>query len=343
MRLAALAPFAFHNGGFGGAERILNLLTRVEHPIDVFVPAATVGPAIQLGNLNINGVQLADSVINSGNDYDTALSEVAGSMFADVLESYDLTILEHPWQVDALQGKRFIYDAHNNESRMKSQLFPHEVARTKVVEAKALKAEHVTFCSLDDDLVTDSPMTHIPNGTDLPSIQRVNGSGVRNLLFVGSAHPPNIAAAVMLANLAQALPDYTVVIAGACSQYIQNAPSNVRLVGHVNPAILDFLFSNAHAFINIITAGSGTSLKVARALSYGVPVISSQLGARGYEDACMIAQSAQEVVDHLGTLTYPTIWKEESERARNAAEDLSWDKVGSRFNQVIQGLLHGNS
>ena len=343
MKLAALAPFPFHNGGFGGAERILNLLTRVEHAIDVFIPTATTQSPIQLANLTIKGIQLPESVMNAGNDYDTALSMVAGNLFSEVLDDYDLTILEHPWQVDAVDGKRFVYDAHNNESRMKAQLFPHEVQRTKIVEAKALKAEHVTFCSLGDDIITESPSTHIPNGTDLPNIHRINGSGVTNLLFVGSAHPPNIAAAAMLANLAQALPDYTIVIAGACSQYIENPPSNVRLVGHVNPAILDFLFSNAHAFVNLMTAGSGTSLKVGRALSYGVPVITSPLGARGYEDSCLIAKNAQEVVDHLRTLTYPTVWKEESDRARIAAEAISWDKVGSRFNEVIQGVLYGNS
>jgi hypothetical protein len=343
MKLAALTPFPFHTGGFGGAERILNLLTRVQHPIDVFVPAATVGAPIQLANLTIKGVQLPDSVINSGNDYDTSLSEVAGDLFSEALDGYDLTILEHPWQVDALEGRRFIYDAHNNESRMKSQLFPHEVPRTEVVEAKALKAEHVTFCSLGDDLATESPTTHIPNGTDLPDLTRVNGSQVRNLLFVGSAHPPNIAAAVMLANLAQALPDYTVVIAGACSQYIQNPPSNVRLAGHVTPAVLDFLFANTHAFINIITAGSGTSLKIARALSYGIPVISSPLGARGYEESCMIASSAQEVVDALEMLSSAKVYKEQSDRARTTAEGLSWDKVGQRFSDVVLEVLHGNS
>jgi glycosyltransferase involved in cell wall biosynthesis len=338
MRMAALAPFPFHFGQFGGAERIANLLTRVEHEIDVFVPASTVGDPLRLANLTIYGKQLPEWVTQSDR-YDTALSEVAKEMFSDAVDPYDLIILEHPWQVEAVEGKRFIYDAHNNETKMKEQLSPQEVHRTNYLENKALKAEHVTYCSTADNLQTQSPTTLIPNGTDLPDIKRVNGNKIKNLLFVGSAHPPNIAAAVMLARMAQALPDYTIVIAGECSNYIENPPSNVRLTGHVNQTVLDFLFSNTHAFINLITAGSGTSLKIARALSYGVPVISSPLGARGYESACIIANNAQEVVNALGMLNDSKAYKGYSEAARSSAQELSWDNVGKKFNDVIARLL----
>jgi glycosyltransferase involved in cell wall biosynthesis len=135
------------------------------------------------------------------------------------------------------------------------------------------------------------------------------------------------------------LPEYEIIIAGQCSTYINTTAKNVRLLGHVSDAVLDYLFANTHAFINLITAGSGTSLKVARALSYGLPVISSQLGARGYEGSCIIAHDASELLSALDTLKSASNYKLQSETARVGAEAFSWDAIGKRFSDVVLGLL----
>jgi len=341
VNIAALAPFQFHHGQFGGAERILELLSRVEAPVNVF--AATGGPSelVRINNLTIHYKQVPDAIRDTP-EYDTNLAMVSRDMFAKELEEQnpDVVILEHPWQVHALSGQKFVYDAHNDEAKMKAQISTPEVVEiTKVLQARALKANHVTYCSEADEIQTDSPKTHIPNGTHLPNITRVNGSKLKNILFVGSAHPPNVAAALMLANLGPALSDYEIIIAGQCSQYIQTTAENVRLLGHVGPEVLDYLFANTHAFLNLITAGSGTSLKVARALSYGLPVISSQLGARGYEGSCMIANNAAEVLEALETLRNASNYKLQSETARAGAEAFSWDAIGKRFSDVVLGLL----
>ena len=341
VNVAALAPFQFHYGHFGGAERIMQLLSRVEAPVNVF--AATGGPdeLVRVNNLTIHYKSIPEW-IKTSEDYDTNLATVARELFAKDLEEQnpDVVILEHPWQVDALSGQKFVYDAHNNEAEMKRQLSTPEIAEaTQALEAKALKANHVTYCSEGDELITDAPKTYISNGTHLPNITRLNGSKLKNLLFVGSGHPPNVAGALMLANLAAAMPDYEIIIAGQCSSFINTTAPNVRLLGHVSEQVLDYLFANTHAFINLITAGSGTSLKVARALSYGLPVISSRLGARGYEESCLIAQNAEEVLASLQTLKSASEYKLQSEKARAGAEAVSWDNIGKRFSEVVLGLV----
>ena len=341
MNIAALAPFQFHYGQFGGAERILELLSRVQAPVNVFAATSGQSELVRINNLTIHYKQVPDW-IRTQPEYDTNLALVARDMFAQELEEQnpDVVILEHPWQVDALSGQKFVYDAHNDETKIKLQLTTEEIARqANALELKALKADHVTYCSDADELETDSPKTYIPNGTHLPNISRVNGSKLKNILFVGSAHPPNVAAALMLSNLAPALADYEIIIAGQCSQYIQTTAENVRLLGHVGPEVLDYLFANTHAFINLITAGSGTSLKVARALSYGLPVISSKLGARGYEQSCIIANNAAEVLEALENLRNGSNYKLQSETARTGAESFSWDAIGKRFSDVVLGLL----
>lgn len=341
MNIAALAPFQFHYGHFGGADRIMQLLSRVQAPVEVFAATGGQDELVRINNLTIHYKAIPEWV-KTCEDYDISLSTLAREMFAKDLEAQnpDVVILEHPWQVDALSGRKFVYDAHNHEAKMKAQIATPEIVKAaKELEDRALKADHVTYCSEEDELVTDSPKTYIPNGTNLPNISRMNGSKLRNLLFVGSAHPPNVAAALMLANLGPALPEYEIIIAGQCSTYINTTAKNVRLLGHVSDAVLDYLFANTHAFINLITAGSGTSLKVARALSYGLPVISSQLGARGYEGSCIIAHDASELLSALDTLKSASNYKLQSETARQGAEGFSWDAIGKRFSDVVLGLL----
>lgn len=336
MRIAALAPFPFIKAEFGGGQRIYNLLTRVEAKLEVFTPNYQVEGTDTIANLNVNYYKIPKS--DKADEFDFDVIDSA-HLIADRLQDFDLVILEHPWQANALTGQLFLYDAHNNETALKRQLFGEDSAiKAASVETKALQADHVTYCSADDNLATASPMTLIPNGTDIPDIELGNSYRSKVLLFAGSAHPPNIGAAQMLANLSKILPEYEIFIVGACGQYVKTDSPNVRILGHVNNATLDALLRITHAFVNAIAAGSGTSLKVARALSYGVPVISSELGARGYGDSCIIAKNAQEVIDALVHLRIRTNYLKAAERAREASKSYSWDTIGADFNAVVEGL-----
>ena len=337
MTIVALAPFEIHRPQFGGAQRIFELLTRVEQDLIVLAPHVTHTVTAKVKNLEIRYKKIPAD-LSTWSHYDTDLAAIAEQMFAADIKEINprLVILEHPWQVDAIDGQRFLYDAHNNEAELKHTLFPEFAEATEHYERKALRADFVTYCSETDGIKTDSPTALIPNGTNLPELSNIP---TKNLLFVGSGHPPNVAAAIMLARLAPALPDYQVIIAGECSTAIQGAAPNVRLLGHVNDETLDFLFRNAHAFVNLMTAGSGTSLKVARALSYGLPVISSKLGARGYQNACIVAETAQGVLDALNTLSDPITHSASRNAAREAATAYSWDSIGKKFNDVVMSLL----
>ena len=341
VKIAALAPFPFVGFEYGGAERIHNLLTRVEHQLDVFVPNYGDIQYAQYHNLNLHYVHVPQEM--RGDEYDMVISKNSKELFAEKLADFepDLVILEHPWQVDALSGQRFIYDAHNNETAMKQALKKDSmVEETLRVEEIALTAEHITFCSPDDNLQSDSPMTLIPNGTDIPEINRHHGFGSNVVLFVGSAHPPNIGAALTLTTLAKALPQYHFVIAGNCGNNLRPESDNVTVLGHIDAKMLDYLMRTAHVFMNPIAAGAGTSLKVARALSYALPVISSSVGARGYNSACIITDTAQAAFDALAELRDPKNYAEAADRSRTAAFDYSWNSVGEKFNEVIQQVLN---
>ena len=339
MKIVALAPFPFMGRQFGGAERIYNLLSRIENPVDVICPNYGDTFTDKHKNLTIHYVSVPEEL--RVGEFDMVVSKHSGQLLKDKVQSLepDLIVLEHPWQIDAIDGQKFVYDAHNNETEMKRLISGEDaIKEASRVETIALQADHVTYCSPDDALATDSPKTYIPNGADIPELSKSLGINSKTLLFVGSAHPPNIGAAMTLAHLAPALPGYQIVIAGDCSSHVKSDATNVSLLEHVSPAILDYLMRTAHAFVNPIAAGSGTSLKVIRALSYGLPVLSSEIGARGFRDECVIVRTAQELLDALAALQSPKYYKEVSERSREASKAFSWDTLGQTFNQVVHSI-----
>lgn len=341
MKLAALAPFPFHAGQFGGAERIRNLLCRVENEIDVFIPTLQEMPDEKFYNLNLHYGVVSQEVL-SQHEWDIAVSYEAKQLFADKIADLnpDLVILEHPWQYEAVGEHKFLYDAHNNETRMKEKISPKSVDRTKKLETLSLEADCVTYCSELDELESNSQMVHIPNGTDIPELrERQDGYHSKMLLFVGSGHPPNVSAALTLAQLAPMLPDYDIVIAGSCGDYIKEAEANVKILGHVNDDNLDLLFRSAHAFVNLVGFGSGTSLKVPRALAYGLPVLSSEFGARGHTDSCIIAPNAESLFEELKDLELPKNYHRVSKQAREASLQFDWNQIGEKFNKTIEELV----
>lgn len=336
MKIVALVPFPFVGMEFGGSERIYNLLTRVQAPLEVLVPHLKTPQRMIHKNLSVTALPIPEHVRHL--EWDLQVVKSSKKLFGSIIDELnpDLVILEHPWQIDGVGNRPFIYDAHNNETKLKKLLAGKEMIKaTEVVEKAALKAKHVTTCSKDDDLKTKSPLTLIPNGVNLPERKNTVGSRSNVLLFVGSAHPPNIGAAMSLAGLATALPNYQIVIVGKCGAYLSEVPSNVQILGHVDAATLEQLFLHSHAFLNLMGAGSGTSLKVIKAISYGLPVISSAIGARGYEQGCIVAKSAQEVLETLERLKCPDFYQMASERNLELAKGYSWDVIGERFNEVV--------
>jgi hypothetical protein len=81
--------------------------------------------------------------------------------------------------------------------------------------------------------------------------------------------------------------------------------------------------------------GSGTSLKVARAMSYGLPVISTKVGARGY-NGVEIVEKGQDITQALGLIAKD--WGAYSQTSRAHAEKISWARVGVKFRGVVRGV-----
>jgi glycosyltransferase involved in cell wall biosynthesis len=252
-----------------------------------------------------------------------------------------LIILEHPWLVELTDGRPYLYDAHNFESYATSTLFGrHSMDYNAVadIERWAVSgAEHITYASEDDwKMLGDNwPLpdgTHIPNGTHLPD--KVATGQNLNLIFVGSLYGPNINAAQRLIDMAPRLRDYHIHIVGRCSEPLTSDEPNVTLHGYKNEATLDRLLTMSHIFVNLVTEGSGTHLKLAKALAYGLPVVTLSAGARGYD--AVLVTDLENAPDDIRSITRD--WQNRHTVARGAAHQYNWATIRTQFADVIHGL-----
>jgi glycosyltransferase involved in cell wall biosynthesis len=114
----------------------------------------------------------------------------------------------------------------------------------------------------------------------------------RGLLFVGSTHPPNVDAVDYYAGrlaprIARALPGVELTVVGEASKAVaerwarSGAPANgaVHLAGFV-PALEDY-YRSARVYVAPLRYGAGVKGKILEAMSHGVPVVTTSVGAEG--------------------------------------------------------------
>ena len=349
--LTGLVPFPIVPQFFGGAERCWNVLSRLG-PINVHALSWEAKfESAQIGDVNYRvspvspaASQRAEKMQGWGfQTYDPmphiARADLQG--FADTVKADqpDFIVLEHPWLVDFVGDVPFIYDAHNAEAFHYAQRWGAvgpEFEHIFELERRAIEqAFHVTYCSEIDlgimrESFGDFPATHVPNGVTLPDLTDRKPGNI--LLFIGSQYPPNVDAANRLARMAPNLPDFRIVIAGGCSYFVQQTAPNVELLGVVDEAKLHCLFLEAFAFVNLMTVGSGTHLKIGRALSYGVPVITSEVGKRGYQTP--LISPLNDISGPLDVIVGD--YDLAASEALREASSLSWDEVVKPVRELIR-------
>ena len=227
----------------------------------------------------------------------------------------DLVVASHPYllpailEVSDLSHLPLIYEAHNVEVALKQQVLPdNATARTLLDDTRKVEADCcdlsrlIMVCAMSEAKslselygVPLERMIEVPNGVDLETVHftdteaRKKSKKVVGLnqsfvaIFMGSRHPPNVAAADQLLALAKVLPDVRFLIMGdVCWALRQKAlPKNLGLMGVVDEETKRVVQSVADVALNPMTMGSGTNLKMLEYMAAGIPVISTPMGARG--------------------------------------------------------------
>lgn len=281
---------------------------------------------------------------------------------AKELASYaDLVIVDHMSVAPLVQDLGdvpIVYNSHNAELTMAQQLYPNNSKVIAIVEGieKSIISNSIatTYCSkkdikeLEDTYGKIKKSIYIPNGAVAQDFtDPVERMKSKDIIFVGSGHPPNVEAAKKLIPLAKMMPDYNFIILGSAGNAIKNSTysNNLQVLGHVSDEELHLYFKNSFAFINPMDSGSGTHLKMMKALSYGIPIITSQVGARGFaaneiEESMIVAESLNDIKDAVETLTNKKVYTRLSQQGYAHGKTYDWKKIKKTYANFINDILN---
>jgi len=302
-----------------------------------------------------------------------AVPELVAALDRELADA-SAVVLVQPYLGPAVQrlgtGLPVVCDEHNDEWELKSDLLPASpggrwlLDRVDEVERAAVESARIVTASTDADLRTLERRYHlpdvnavVPNGVDTATIEFVTGGDRRRrrlavnqdlgipaqrptVLFVGSGHGPNIDAGRRILALAHELPDVEFVLAGRHSTAlgVRRLPDNVTALGVVGDAQLDLLLGGCDVALNPMEGGSGSNLKLLSYLAAGIPVVSTEVGARGIDAGvagvrtCELDELAGAVADVLAETT-----DERSEAGREYVEaHCDWRAIGRRFAELTR-------
>jgi glycosyltransferase involved in cell wall biosynthesis len=164
-----------------------------------------------------------------------------------------------------------------------------------------------TVSQTDHDLLQrhfNLPSTVVPNGISQINFLSKKPSSVLRIGYIGSfSHPPNkFAVSYFIDKIAPKLSNFQFFLAGNNPDFSHPLATNLGMVSDLK----DF-YSKIDVLVAPIFSGSGTRIKILEALSYGVPVISTTIGAEGLNiqsKYLQIANSPSEFIEcmqHLPT------------------------------------------
>lgn len=288
------------------------------------------------------------------------------------LEEYtasDIIIHESPFTVDydlfiGLDEKPRIYNSYNCEFELYKKL--HIKSQSTLIsdlvysaELKILKnVDLVTYCGEDDILAFEKMLNDklkrkkfLPNGMTITPVyeRRVNEKSKR-AIFIGSGHLPNVEAANFIVEiLAPACPEIIFDIIGNCLP-VGEYPRNVIRHGVVDLKVKSELMASAAIAVNPMLTGSGSSLKIMDFISYGIPVLSTPIGMRGFgfrNQIDCILRDAEDfpaaLLEYFNKFNSIELIEMGLSAREFAIENYAWTAVAKSFGDIIDELLAQNT
>ncbi len=289
----------------------------------------------------------------------------------------DVIVCSHPWSARCIKkesGQLFIYDAHNCEYLLMDRILKDHIFKRPIlkqvrqIEGNACKkSDLILACSENEkkdlmDLysIEADRIIVVPNGTDI--IENKNEIAKKDyrtklslsdedkvMVFVGSYYKPNIdAARFILEDLSRQLKEFKFLIAGSIIDGFKSEeiPFNVKFLGWIPDEQLDAVLRACDIAINPMFDGSGINIKMLDYMSRGLPVVTSECGARGIElfgKRPMIVSSFDAFADNIRKLLEDkTAYSSLSSDGRQlVSRHYDWKKISATLQDTILKMIDG--
>lgn len=287
----------------------------------------------------------------------------------------EVVIFSHPWIYplvkDVLRPSQIvIYESHNVEGFLRAQLLEdsnqaeRQVLEWVVEDELELgnRADWILACSHEDLLrfnrLYDFPlekMRVVPNGVmafSNPVPQEKDRAKARKAMglaedafvgiFIGSGYGPNVDAARFInEQLAPLCPQVTFVIAGGVGVGMTAAHPNVIITGQLADAERDLWYVAASFAVNPMMAGSGTNIKMFDFMAMALPVVTTEVGARGIETGgaemmLVVRPTAAAFADAIADLADVERRTTLGQRGRTSVEEgYSWERISDLLGRFV--------
>ena len=211
----------------------------------------------------------------------------------ELVKASEIIIFEGPWQYplvkDDLNDKLVVYDAHNIEYVLrKGNIFQGECER---IEGELLARSDIVISVTKKDMksfseiygVDEKKLFYAPHEIDKGAMQW-RGENSNSIVFIGSVYSPNNAALNRIQDMASKNPQFTFEIIGSAKPTKGSKMKNMVFHGVVDDNKKSEIMSRCFLALNPVTEGSGRNLKMVDYLAHGLPVLSTPIGVRGFED-----------------------------------------------------------
>lgn len=267
--------------------------------------------------------------------------------------------------------KKIWYDSHNVEYELqksileKSNYSSELLMQIKNIEEECCKvSELIMVCSSEDKRkmstlynINLNKIFVVPNGTESDNIKcivpnkrdeiRYKYNINKNFVafFIGAYYKPNIRAVEYIIEMAKQLSNVYFIISGSVCNHLKDRslPSNIKITGQIDERKKNLLLSYADVALNPMMYGSGTNLKMLEYFAYGIPVITTPVGARGLgvenKKHCLICEIDEFNKTILDFKKYSQTKKDElAINARKHVEsEFNWRVIGERTYEYISG------
>lgn len=288
------------------------------------------------------------------------------------IAAHEVILFEHPQMFDMAapflrEDHTIVLDAHNIESR----LYPRLTGQSEIAAAAAdalrkveqrvmRRADLVLACSEGDRAIAiaefgvdPARVSVTPNGVDCETVRPVSederkaaksalGLYGQTAIFVGSRWGPNLEAAKAIVRLAPLAPAVTWMIVGTVGAELGGPlPANVVATGPVDR--IEDWYAAADVALNPMTSGSGSNIKMFEYLAAGLPIVTTDFGARGVEDESGLAMVLAEIdATHAATVALLACPRLPARRlaARLLAEaKYDWGQIAAKVVDNIENRI----